>query len=88
MPQSAETMKKLLIAVVFGALGTGLAPVLPAATPAAPSAKRQLLDCMSKQMAASRTLSYIDASKSCKDLIKAHNDILASANEARPVIAR
>ena len=80
-------MNKLIIATVFGALVAALAPAAPAATRPVPSAKRQLLDCMNREMAASRTLSYNDASKSCKDLLKAHNDMLASANEARPAIA-
>lgn len=50
--------------------------------------RRQLADCMTKQMAASRTISYNEASKVCKDRIKAQADSLEARNEARPANAR
>jgi hypothetical protein len=51
-----------------------------AAPPASQSAvtKRQLNDCMSRRMAANRTLSYNDALRSCKERIQSQKEALAS----------
>jgi hypothetical protein len=51
-----------------------------AAPPASQSAiiKRQLNDCMSRRMAANRTLSYNDALRSCKGRIQPQKEALAS----------
>lgn len=38
--------------------------------PRAVSAKRHMVDCMNRQMTASRTLSYNEASRICKDQLK------------------
>lgn len=61
-----------------------------AATPPSQAAinRRQLSDCMNRHMAASRTLSYNDAAKMCKDLLRAPSDALTASNEAKPAKAR
>ena len=78
--------------------GTGLLMLgvhaADAASPTSPS-RRQLSGCMTKQMTASRTISYNEASKVCKDQLKSQNDALVeapndnlAANEAKPANAR
>jgi hypothetical protein len=46
--------------------------------------QRQLAGCMNKQMAASKTLSYNQASKLCKELIKRAGDNLTASEAPRP----
>ena len=48
-------------------------------------ARRQLVDCMMKRMSADKVVSYNDASKACKDQLKAQNDKLASNAQVNPV---
>jgi hypothetical protein len=43
-------------------------------------AQRQLAGCMNKQMAASKTLSYNQASKICKELLKHSGDNLTASD--------
>jgi hypothetical protein len=50
--------------------------------------RRLVSNCMSRQMAASRTLSYNEASKLCKDRIKSEADALSASNQAKPANAR
>ncbi len=50
--------------------------------------KKQLIGCMNKQMTASRTMSYNEATRVCKFLIKAQNDRYVASNAAKPPIAR
>jgi hypothetical protein len=50
--------------------------------------RRQLMDCMTKQMSASRTISYNEAAKVCKDQLKSRNDSVAVNNVTKPVAAR
>jgi len=54
-----------------------------ASSPAA-MARRQLNDCMSKRMAASRTLSYNEANKICKERLGVPSDTLPSASQLGP----
>jgi len=49
---------------------------------------RQLSDCMTKQMLASRTLSYYAAEKICKERLKSAADALTARNEGKPANAR
>ena len=42
---------------------------------------------MTKQMSASRTISYNEATKVCKDLIKSQNGSIVASNEAKPRLA-
>lgn len=54
----------LMLIGSYGAAGT----TVPTA-----SARRQLNDCMMKRMAASKTLSYNEATKVCKELLAAQS---------------
>ncbi len=47
-------------------------------------ARRQLNDCMSKRMAASKTLSYNEATKICKERLGVPSDALPSATQLGP----
>ena len=53
--------------------------------------KRQVVGCMIKRMRSSRTLSYLDAKKTCTDELKAQNASLASSSASargdRPLAA-
>jgi hypothetical protein len=49
------------------------------------SAKRQLVMCMTKRMYDSRTLSYNDATKLCKEQLAAQRVTLAQSVLARPM---
>jgi hypothetical protein len=51
-------------------------------------ARRQLSACMTKQMQASRTLSYNEATKLCKERLKSQTDGLTARNEGKPANAR
>jgi hypothetical protein len=51
----------------------------------APSPKRLLIACMSKQMSASKTLSYNDATKLCKAQLKSQSATLASGTAVKPM---
>jgi hypothetical protein len=46
---------------------------------------RQLADCMMRRMSANRTLSYNDAAKTCKDLLKARKADTAANVVSKPV---
>jgi hypothetical protein len=48
---------------------------------------RQLSDCMTRRMAASRTLSYNEAAKVCKDQIESQRQALSASNAAQPAAA-
>jgi hypothetical protein len=51
----------------------------------APSPKRLLIACMSKQMSASKTISYNEATKLCKAQLKSQSATLASGTAAKPM---
>ena len=82
-------MKWLAVGVVIGACMPA-AQLAQAAAPAPQAAvkRRQLSDCMTKEMAASRTISYYAASKLCKERIKSQVDGLSASNQAKPANAR
>jgi hypothetical protein len=48
---------------------------------------RQLSDCMTKRMAASRTISYNDAAKVCKDQLGSQQQALSARNAAQAAAA-
>lgn len=50
--------------------------------------RHQLSDCMTKQMAASKTISYYEALKVCKERLKAQAAGLSASNAAKPANAR
>jgi len=46
--------------------------------------RRQLSDCMTKRMAESRTISYNEAAKVCKDQLGSQRQALSARNAAQP----
>ena len=55
--------------------------------------KRQMIGCMNKQMSASRTISYNEATKLCKGLIKPPSEMVArsgatASDTSKPGTAR
>lgn len=50
-----------------------------------PSAKRQLVMCMTRRMSDSRTLSYNEATKLCKEQLEAQRVTLAQSVLAKPM---
>ncbi|MDB6085269.1 MAG: hypothetical protein JWN43_3150 [Gammaproteobacteria bacterium] len=48
------------------------------------SPRRQLVACMTKQMSASKTISYNEATKVCKAQLKSQGATLASSGTAKP----
>lgn len=60
----------VLAAVAAGLLLAASGAVADEFAQAPISAKRQVTDCMTKRMNASRTLTYNDASKACKAWVK------------------
>jgi hypothetical protein len=60
-------------AILFGARSFAVQPAGQAV-----SAKRQMIECMSKRMSANRTLTYNAALQACKDKLRAQKAELAS----------
>lgn len=50
--------------------------------------RRQMMDCMMKRMSSDKSLSYNEATKVCKDLLRTQNDKLASNTPIKPVNGR
>jgi len=50
--------------------------------------KRQMVGCVIKRMSASRTVSYNEATKACREQFKPQNDDLASNTPIKPVNGR
>jgi hypothetical protein len=48
-----------------------------------PTARRQLLDCMSQRMSADKALSYNEAAKRCKEQTKNKGATIISSNPAK-----
>jgi hypothetical protein len=55
------------------------------ASPRPLSAKRQLVMCMTKRMSDSKTLSYNEASKLCKEQLEAQRATLTTSVLAKPM---
>jgi len=72
----------LAAAFAAGALTAGAA--FADSTSHSATARHQLSACMTKRMAASRTLSYNDAAKTCKAELSTNPPALASAVPAKP----
>jgi hypothetical protein len=70
-------------ALVFGSVATAGTTVSKSVI-----TQRQLSDCMTKQMLASRTLSYYAAAKICKERLKTAAEALTARNEGKPANAR
>ncbi len=75
--------------VLAGMMAGAAAQASAAGASTAPgtSRKRQISECMSKQMSASRTLSYNEASKICKAQLKSQSPTLANG-AAKPGTSR
>ncbi len=72
------------IAVWGMGLGSGSARATDA-TARPVSAKRQMVLCMTKRMTDSKTLSYNDATKLCKEQLEAQRVTLTSSVLAKPM---
>lgn len=82
---------KLTVAALSAALTMGSASVLHGALAAEvsshpPSAKRQLVTCMTKRMSDSKSISYNDATKLCKGQLAAQRVILTTNVLAKPMV--
>jgi hypothetical protein len=71
-------MKRIMSAIGFSAIlaCSQVAHAQPQSR--AVLAKHQLSECMSKRMAANKTVSYNQAMRACKDLLQPPKDTLAS----------
>lgn len=67
-------------------MSASAAAVEPAA-PSTPVLRQQINDCMTKRMAANKTLSYNEAMRTCKALLQPSKDTL-TANSPAPVAAK
>ncbi len=65
----------LTLGVVHPAVAAQLSPTA--------QAQRQLAGCMTKHMAASKTMSYNQASKICKELLKHPSDNLTASDASK-----
>jgi hypothetical protein len=80
-------MKRLMTAVAL-TIGLGGAVLIGAPAVSAPPTsqsalmKRQINDCMTRRMGASRTLSYKDAMRACKERIQPAKEALASIGKS------
>jgi hypothetical protein len=76
------------VIATMGALAIGAEAL--AVNSASPStlARRQLADCVTRQMSASKTISYNEATKACKDQLKSRKDSVAANNATKPIAAR
>jgi hypothetical protein len=50
-----------------------------------PTNRRQMISCMTKQMAANKAISYNEATKLCKDQLKSQSGSVAINNAGKPV---
>jgi hypothetical protein len=71
-------MKQLISAIGFGVLLASAQVTNAQPESAAALAKHQLSECMSKRMSASKTVSYNEAMRTCKDLLQPPKGTLAS----------
>lgn len=79
-------MKRLMVIGLSAIVSAQALAVTPASQAAL--SRRQLSDCMMKEMAASRTMSYNEASKVCKDRSRSQGESPAAGIEAKPANAR
>jgi hypothetical protein len=67
-------------------MSASVAAIEPAA-PSTPVLRQQINDCMTKRMAANKTLSYNEAMRACKALLQPAKDTL-TANSPAPAAAK
>jgi hypothetical protein len=71
-------MKRIISAILLGAALAAAQPSMAQPESAAVLAKQQLIQCMNKRMAASKTVSYNEAMRLCKESQQPPKDTLAS----------
>jgi len=77
------------VGAVLGALLLAGTHAMAASPLSQASINRRLLsECMSKQMTASKTISYNEASRVCKSQLKSQNLALSARNVIKPANAR
>jgi hypothetical protein len=81
-------MKYLPLLMSITLFTTGSAAFAAPAPSQAMLNKKQLIGCMTKQMSASRTISYNEATKVCKDLMKSQSEPLVASNTTKAGTAR
>jgi len=77
------TRASTLLVMATALLVAGNAVAVKSMSPSAMH-KRQLVGCMARQMSASKTISYNEAAKLCKDQLKSRNDSWAANEAAKP----
>jgi hypothetical protein len=71
-------MKRIIWAIGIGAAVIAVQPSIARPESAAAIAKQQLIECMNRRMAASKTVSYNEAMRVCKEQQQPPKDTLAS----------
>jgi hypothetical protein len=71
-------MKRIIWAIGFGALLTAIQPAIAQPENPAVIAKQQVTQCMKRLMAASKTVSYNEALRTCKERLLPPKDTLAA----------
>jgi hypothetical protein len=79
-----RAMKRRFTLFAAGAVFMGTQALADAQTPAILSKRQTIKNCMNKQMAANRTLSYNEAAKACADKFKNEADKLAANAPTKP----
>ena len=82
-------MKRVLAMItVAGVMLLGVQALAADPSSQAKNYRRQIVGCVIKRMSASRTVSYNEATKACKEQFKPQNDDLASNTPIKPVNGR
>src|SRR5882757_11064473 len=82
----SDGMNRVWRTIVMVSLASMSAPALAVDSIGhAPSPKRLLIACMSKQMSASKTLSYNEATKLCKAQVKSQSATLVTSTAVKPM---
>ena len=71
-------MKRTILAIGFGVTLAAAQPLSAHPESAAVIAKQQLTECMNRRMAASKSISYNEAMRACKEKQQPPKDTLAS----------
>jgi hypothetical protein len=73
-----------VVGILCSSLSLGTALAAPPPVSQAAMNKKLLISCMTKQMTASRTISYNEATKVCKSQLKSQGDELVASNATKP----
>ena len=77
-------MRVLTMITAAGVMLLGVQALAADPASRAKNSRRQLVGCVIKRMSASRTVSYNEATKACKEQFKPQNDDLASNTPVKP----